>query len=306
LIREVEIPDFYYVTRKRMNIATTCQNEIVEKNEFHFSSQLVAKFDCQQKSFWIHWKPQPRPCFNLELLNSLRACGAFISQTKGKITSAGKEHPVDYCILLSDNPKAFNLGGDLELFIQLIQDQDYPGLLHYGQLCIEVLYCNYIAYGLPLTTIALVQGLCLGGGFEAALSSDILIAEQSARFGFPEISFNLFPGMGAYSLLTRRLGQRLADKLISSGKRYTAQEMFDLGLVDVLVKDGEGYCAVKELIAKRERNRNGFKGLAVARRLTQTVEYSELQSIVEAWAQRALHLTSKDLQLMKRFARGQG
>lgn len=278
----------------------------MEKTEFHFSSQLVAKFDCQQNSFWLHWKPQPRPCFNIELLNSLIACGDFLSQTKGKILSEGKEHSIDYYVVVSDNLKAFNLGGDLELFIQLIQDQDYPRLLHYGQLCIEVLYRNYIAYALPLTTISLVQGLCLGGGFEAALSSDILIAEQSSRFGFPEISFNLFPGMGAYSLLTRRLGQRLADKLISSGKRYTAQEMFDLGLVDVLVKDGEGYCAVSELIARRERSRNGFKGLSQVRRLTQKLEYSELQSIVEVWAQRALHLTSKELQLMKRFARGQG
>lgn len=289
-----------------MNMDSTWENEIIEKTEFHFSSQLFAKFDCQQNSFWLHWKPHPRPCFNLELLNSLLAYRDFLSQTKGKISYEGKEHSVDYCILVSDNPKAFNLGGDLELFIQLIQDQDYPALLHYGQRCIEVLYCNYIAYGLPLTTISLVQGLCLGGGFEAALSSDILIAEQSARFGFPEISFNLFPGMGAYSLLTRRLGQRLADKLISSGQRYTAQEMFDLGLVDVLVKDGEGSCAVSELITKRERSRNGFKGLAQVRRLTQTIEYSELQSIVEVWAQRALHLTSKDLQLMKRFSRAQG
>jgi len=49
---------------------------------------------------------------------------------------------------------------------------------------------------LPLTTISLAQGDALGGGFEAALSCSVIIAERRARFGFPEVMFNLFPGMG--------------------------------------------------------------------------------------------------------------
>lgn len=161
------------------------------------------------------------------------------------------------------------------------------------------------AYNLPLTTISLVQGLCLGGGFEAALSSDILIAERSSRFGFPEIMFNLFPGMGAYSFLVRRLGQRLTNELLTSGKRYTAHEMFDLGLVDLVVEDGEGQHAVRKLIAQRERSQNGFEGLAQIRRLTQKIEYEELLSVVEIWAKQALTLTNRDLRLMERFVRGQ-
>ena len=55
------------------------------------------------------------------------------------------------------------------------------------------------SFNLPFTTISLVQGDALGGGFEAALCGDIIIAEKQARFGFPEVLFNLFPGMGAYN-----------------------------------------------------------------------------------------------------------
>ena len=109
-------------------------------------------------------------------------------------------------------PGVFNLGGDLDLFKQLIEARDRAGLLRYGRACIDVLYRNYIGHDLPVTTISLVQGECLGGGFEAALSSDVIIAEKSARFGFPEILFNLFPGMGAYSFLDRQIGQRGAEE----------------------------------------------------------------------------------------------
>jgi DSF synthase len=59
------------------------------------------------------------------------------------------------------------------------------------------MYENIIHLDRDVTTIALVQGDALGGGFETALSSNVLIAERSAKLGFPEILFNLFPGMGA-------------------------------------------------------------------------------------------------------------
>lgn len=209
-------------------------------------------------NYQILTSPQPRPCFNLELLHSLNEWGEFINRTQGKFLYDNAEYPIKYSILVSEIPNVFNLGGDLELFIRLIQEQNKLGLLQYGQKCIEVLYCNYRAYGLHLTTVSLVQGLCLGGGFEAALSSDILIAERGSRFGFPEITFNLFPGMGAYTFLSRRLGQRLADEFISSGRRYTADELFDWGLVHAVVENGEGNKAVRELIAKRERSQNGL------------------------------------------------
>ncbi|MDB9349740.1 crotonase/enoyl-CoA hydratase family protein [Nodularia spumigena] len=295
-----------------MESGNMVKNEAISENTssnkigYHFSSQVTVKFNPQQESLWVHWNPQPRPCFNLELLESIQAYGNFLQKHKGKIFDAGEEYSLKYTITLSDNPKAFNLGGDLELFIDAIENGEYLKLLEYGKKCIEVVYKNYIAYGLPLTTIALVQGLCLGGGFEAALGHHILIAEKTARFGFPEISFNLFPGMGAYSLLERRLGQRLADQLISSGKRYTDQEMFDLGVVDVLVEDGTGYNAVNELISQRQAHQYGLQGISEIRRLTQKLEYNELESIVEVWAKRAMHITNQDLKLMKRLARWQG
>ena len=101
----------------------------------------------------------------------------------------------------------FNLGGDLALFREAIARHDRETLVAYGRNCVDNLYPWSRNCDLPLTTISLVQGEALGGGFECALSASVLIAEESSRMGFPEILFNLFPGMGAYSFLTRKVGR---------------------------------------------------------------------------------------------------
>jgi DSF synthase len=164
-----------------------------------------------------------------------------------------------------------------------------------------VLYRNYIGHELPVTTVSLVQGECLGGGFEAALSSDVIVAEKRSRFGFPEILFNLFPGMGAYSFLERRIGQRGAEELITSGKIYGADEMAAMGVIDRVADDGNGEAEVNALIRRRSRSRNGLAGLAATRRAVHRLEFKELLDIVEIWVDSALRLTTRDLKLMQRL-----
>ncbi len=182
----------------------------------------------------------------------------------------------------------FNLGGDLDLFKQLIGSQDRDGLLRYGKACIDVLYRNYIGHELPMTTISLVQGECLGGGFEAALSSDVIVAERQARFGFPEILFNLFPGMGAYSFLERKIGKRATEELITSGKIYSADDMLALGVVDLVVDQGQGEAEVAGFIRPRSRSRNGMAGLAATRRRVHSSTFEELLDVVQIWVDTAL------------------
>ena len=152
-----------------------------------------------------------------------------------------------------------------------------------------------------VTTISLVQGECLGGGFEAALSGDVIIAEKSARFGFPEILFNLFPGMGAYSFLDRKVGRKSAEDLIASGKIYSADEMLNLGVVDIVADDGAGEEEVNALIRRRGRSRNGLAALAAVRRRVHSITFEELMDVVQIWVDSALQLTVRDLKLMQRL-----
>lgn len=269
--------------------------------EYSFSPQLRARLDLELRAFWSYWTPDPRPCFNPSLLADIRTYYDFLSRSEGRFQCYGDEYALEYVILASGAPGVFNLGGDLDLFRQLIDARDRQGLLRYGRACIDVLYRNYVGHDLPVTTISLVQGECLGGGFEAALSSDVIIAEQSARFGFPEILFNLFPGMGAYSFLERKVGQKAAEQVTTSGKIYSAEEMRALGVIDVVTEDGQGESEVSALIRRRQHNRNGLSALAAVRRRVHRIEFSELLDVVHIWVDSALRLSPRDLKLMNRL-----
>lgn len=269
--------------------------------EYDFSDQLRASYDKSTRAMWSHWSANPRPCFNPQLLGDIRSYYNFLSESGGTLTSDGEALPIEYVVLASDMPGVFNLGGDLDLFKALIAKQDRHGLMLYGRACIDVLYRNYIGHELPLTTISLVQGECLGGGFEAALSSDVIIAEKSARFGFPEVLFNLFPGMGAYSFLDRKIGTKAAEQIISSGRIYSAQEMLDAGVVDAVAEDGAGEASVNALIKQRSRSRNGLAALAAVRRRVHGITFEELTDVVTIWVDAALRLNLRDLKLMHRL-----
>jgi DSF synthase len=156
-----------------------------------------------------------------------------------------------------------------------------------------------------MTSIALVQGDALGGGFEAALSASVLIAEESARMGFPEILFNLFPGMGAYSFLARKIGRRSAERLITSGTIYSARDLYDLGVVDVITPDGTGEAAVYSYVRKHSKQGNGRRGFERARNEVEPVARDELMRVMHIWADAALRLDERDLRMMERLVRAQ-
>ena len=269
--------------------------------EYFFSEQLSAVYDRDQRAMWLRWNPSPRPNFNPELLRDLDRYCQFMTHSGGAIEWQGERAPLEYAVLASKVPGVFNLGGDLSLFTRLIEAHDRDGLLGYGRACIDVLYRNYIGHGLPISTISLIQGECLGGGFEAALSSDVLVAERQSRFGFPEILFNLFPGMGAYSFLERKVGKRATEELISTGRVYSADDMLAMGVVDLVVDQGRGETEVANYIKSRSRNRNGLAGIAAARRRVHKLEYEELLGVVEVWVETALGLSGRDLKLMQRL-----
>jgi DSF synthase len=159
--------------------------------------------------------------------------------------------------------------------------------------------------GCELTTIALVQGDALGGGFESALASNVVIAEKGVKMGLPEVLFNLFPGMGAYSLLSRRVGTTVAEKIILSGKLYTAEELFDMGVIDILAEKGEGEMEVYKYIKTASRYSNSYNAIRKVRDICNKISYDELIDIAKIWADAAFKLTAKDLRMMGRLVRKQ-
>ncbi|CAL9468602.1 MULTISPECIES: enoyl-CoA hydratase/isomerase family protein [unclassified Streptomyces] len=91
---------------------------------------------------------------------------------------------------------------------------------------------------LPVPTVAAVHGYALGGGFELALSCDVIVADRTAVVGLPEVSVGVIPGGGGTQLLPRRVGAARAAELVFTARRVEAAEARELGLVDQLVDEG--------------------------------------------------------------------
>ncbi len=270
-----------------------------------FYDQLITKYEEDSAVMWCYANPSPRPCFTPGLLKDLKR---FLHNIKSRCNAddrSGVFPSIKYLVLGSNKPGIFSLGGDLELFIRAINDQDKKLLTEYMELSIDVLFSTYTNLNTPLTTIALIRGNALGAGFEGALACDYLVAEEGVQLGFPEVLFNMFPGMGAYSFLSRRINQVTVEKMILSGRVYSAEELHDMGIIDFLAKKGEGVESVCRLIKQHEKSGNSRKSLLKIRRLVNPIKYQELIDIGNLWVDAALSLSERELRVMKRLVRSQ-
>lgn len=249
---------------------------------------------------WCWMNPRPRPCFTPDLLRDIDRLQRFISDAV-----EGPEAPIEYLVLGSTVPGVFNLGGDLSLFADAIRKQDRAALQHYARSCVAVGHTNHCGYRAKVTTIALLEGDALGGGFECALSCDILMAERHVKFMLPEILFNLFPGMGAYSFLSRRIGAHKTETLLTSGRSYSAEDMLEMGVIDHVVETGTGREAVADLIARQSRRKTVMQVIHQIRRRVNPIPLAEMNDITDLWVETALKLTDADLRKMTHLAAAQ-
>jgi DSF synthase len=212
---------------------------------------------------------------------------------------------VRHLVLSSDVTGVFNFGGDLSLFVLLARARDIDSLKMYGRRCIDMVWWLEHAAERGVHTVVLVQGDTLGGGLESVLPFHKVIFERSAQAGFPEVLFNLFPGMGAWPLTIRKAGFAVANEMILSGRLFTAEQLMRRSLVDAVVEDGEGEQAIDAVVRMVEPRLRGTMAALHARRMAAPITYESLLEVVEMWAEAALTLTTRDLRLMERLARAQ-
>ena len=280
-------------------------NSVVEFNQVNsVNNQVRTRFDAELGAMFYYMNPEPRPCFNKICLSELYKNQSTLEAMQGQVVVNGLLKQVDYLVLASDVPGIFNLGGDLSVFGELIRRKQRETLKEYALLCVDNVWTFYNMQA-PITTVALVQGQAMGGGFESALAAHVLIAEKSALMGLPEVMFNLFPGMGALSFLSRKVGIRVAEKMVSSGKIYTGEELYQMGVVDVLAEDGFGEHALNNWIKKNHRSLNASQAINRAKQRVNPLTHQELNDIVEIWVDAALRLDERNLKVMERLVRAQ-
>ena len=255
----------------------------------------------------LEWNPElcglrlrtcvkPIQCYSLAAMGELQRVLQDIAENPGLVR---------HFVLTSDVQGVFNFGGDLSLFVLLIRARDTESLRMYGRRCVDLVWWMENASRLGVHTTVLVQGDTLGGGLESVMPFHKVIFERSAQAGFPEVLFNLFPGMGAWDFTIRKAGFAIANEMILSGRLYTAEQLFSRHLVDLVVEDGEGEAAIQAVLQAVNPRLRGTLAALEARRHAAPVTYEALMTIVDQWTESALQLTDRDLRLMERLARAQ-
>lgn len=266
--------------------------------------QVRTNFEDEFGIMTYYMNPAPRPCFNKVCMSELHQSQSSLEKMQGQVVVNGQIKQANYLVLASDVPGVFNLGGDLSVFGDLIRSKARDHLSAYARLCVNNVWTFYNMQA-PVTTISLVQGQAMGGGFEAALAAHVMVAEKSAVMGLPEVLFNLFPGMGALSFLSRKIGMQAAEKMVRSGKIYTGEELYQMGVVDVLAEDGQGEYALNNWIKKNHRSFNSFQAINRAKQRVNPLTVQELYDIVDIWVDAALRLDERNLKVMERLVRAQ-
>ena len=268
---------------------------------------LAAMMGRPYRYIHLEWRPElsllrvrtcvkPIQCYSLAAMAELQQMLADIGANPGLVR---------HFVMTSDVPNVFNFGGDLALFVLLVRAADVDSLKLYGRRCVDLVWWMENAAARGVHTTVLVQGDTLGGGLESVLPFHKVIFERSAQAGFPEVLFNLFPGMGAWNFTIRKAGFAVANEMILSGRLYGADELQRRKLVDLVVDDGSGEAAIEHVVRAVDPRLRGTLAALQAQRHAAPIAYESMLAIVDQWAETALTLTDRDLRLMERLARAQ-
>ena len=143
-------------------------------------------------------------------------------------------------ILYSKQSAGFSAGADLRELYTLVQQTNAAAAAKGVREFLERIHAVLNRLDMsPLTTIAAVHGVCFGGGFELALTCDLIIADKMARFCFPELRLGLIPGFGGIPRLKRDIGNGVVRDLLLTGRSINATKALAVGLASQVAAEGE-------------------------------------------------------------------
>jgi enoyl-CoA hydratase len=164
-------------------------------------------------------RPEARNALNLEVRKMI---GQYLTEMTDDDTVR--------CIVLTGNDKSFAAGADIK---EMANAGTIDMLLRGTQKMWRTIY------GCPKPVIAAVSGFALGGGCELAMTCDIIIAGESAKFGQPEVKIGIIPGGGGTQRFPRTVGKYKAMRYVLTGDLFGAKEAYEMGLVSEIVPDAE-------------------------------------------------------------------
>jgi len=194
----------------------------------------------------------------IELSLHRRPCNEIGSETLAELESfaevmrisGGNAHAL---IVHSEIPAGFCAGADLrELYRRTCQQpvRSGSGVAEVRDFLVRIHAVFNAIDDAPLVTVAAVHGVAFGGGFEFALTADLIVADRTARFAFPELRLGLIPGFGGIPRLKRDLGNGIVRDMLFTGRSINATKAQTAGLVSQVVAEGEALRVARALVSQ--------------------------------------------------------
>jgi enoyl-CoA hydratase/carnithine racemase len=188
------------------------------------------------------------------------------------------------CIFSSARKQGFSAGADLRELYRGAEPLSERERLAGVRQFLEQIHAVFNAIdAAPFVTIAAVHGICFGGGFELALTCDIIIADKMARFAFPELRLGLIPGFGGIPRLKRDLGNAFVRDLLLTGRSVNAARAHAVGLVSQLAAEGEALKIARSTAAQITK----FDAVtrAAAKKFIKPIPHDELHSEIDLFCE---------------------
>jgi enoyl-CoA hydratase len=217
------------------------------------------------------------PCNELgsESLTALESFGTFLPR---------HQNDAHALIIYSEISSGFCAGADLRELYQRSHSVEKAKALKGVRDFLERIHrvLNLID-ATPLPTIAAVHGVTFGGGFELALTCDLIFADKMARFCFPELRLGLIPGFGGIPRLKRDLGNAVVRDLLLTGRSFNATKALQVGLISQVVGEGQALRAARAAAAQLKKFDRTT--VAEAKRFTKPIPYEELKREIDLFCE---------------------
>lgn len=219
--------------------AELTDGDVIEAIRQHagFLPEVQLAYEPELRLLWVTIKPELKPVFTLQLLESLGKVQQAIIDLWGT-PEQYHNAPVRFLAFRGTGP-FFTLGGDLDFYLDCLAKNDRPALAEYARLSVEDALRNASGLNGMVVTLSTIHAKAIGGGIDAPRSCNVMIAEEQASFVYPEIKFNHFP-ITAVGLLSRRMGPRAAEYMLQSGEEMSAAEFMAAGGLEAVVPAGTG------------------------------------------------------------------
>lgn len=261
--------------------------------------QLAIDFEPGSGILWLTLRPEPKPVFTLPLVESVRRVQIAVAD----LHAGRRDWPVRY-IGYRAAGDAFSLGGDLDFYLECLARGDRGALEEYARTAAEVIVNNMTGVDGHVITLACVHAKALGGGIDPAVACNYVVAERSATFSYPEVNFNHFP-IAAVPVLARRAGLIEAEKILSSGEVFSADDFLAKGVIDYVAEPGSGQSALRDYAQRSGRSHSARIALFRAFQRTSGDVGRQMKEACDAWVDHMTRLRPAEIAKLQRIAAAQ-